>query len=37
MLINIGTDRRALYTVQECYEKRDIEVLLGAGVSAAEP
>ncbi len=36
LLINIGTDRRALYKVQEFYEKRDVEVLLGAGVSAAD-
>lgn len=36
LLINIGTDRKALYKVQEFYEKRDVEVLLGAGVSAAD-
>lgn len=36
LLINIGTDRKALYKVQEFYEKRDVEVLLGAGVSATD-
>lgn len=36
LLINIGTDRKALYKVQEFYEKRDTEVLLGEGVSASD-
>jgi len=36
ILINIGTDRKALYKIQEFYEKRDTEVLLGEGVSASD-
>lgn len=36
LLINIGTDRQALYKVQEFYEKRDTEVLLGEGVCASD-
>ncbi|WP_274435607.1 IS1634 family transposase [Alicyclobacillus sp. ALC3] len=36
LLINIGTDRKALYKVQEFYEERDVEVLLGEGVSFAD-
>lgn len=36
LLINIGTDRKALYKVKEFYEKRDVEVLLGEGVSAED-
>lgn len=36
LLINIGTDRKALYKVKEFYEKRDVEVLLGEGVSCAD-
>lgn len=36
LLINIATDRKALYKVQEFYEKRDTEVLLGQGVQASD-
>lgn len=36
LLIKIGTDRRVLYKVQEFYEKRDVEVLFGAGVTSAD-
>jgi len=36
LLVNIGTDRKALYKVQEFYEKRDVEVLLGEGVVASD-
>ena len=36
MLIDIGTDRTALYRVEEFYAKRDVEVLLGQGVSASD-
>ncbi|WP_303802764.1 IS1634 family transposase [Alicyclobacillus macrosporangiidus] len=36
LLINIGTDRTALYRVEEFYAKRDVEVLLGEGVSASD-
>lgn len=36
LLINIGTERKALYKVQEFYERRDIEVLLGGGVVASD-
>lgn len=36
LLINIGTDRKALYKVQEFYEKRDTEVLLGEGILASD-
>ena len=36
LLINIGTDRKALYKVQRFYERRDVEVLLGEGVTASD-
>ncbi|GGI96476.1 hypothetical protein GCM10010885_02740 [Alicyclobacillus cellulosilyticus] len=36
LLINVGTDREALYRVEEFYAKRDTEVLLGEGVSAED-
>lgn len=36
LLINIGTDRIALYRVEEFYAKRDAEVLLGEGVSVSD-
>ncbi|WP_236011752.1 DUF4277 domain-containing protein, partial [Alicyclobacillus fructus] len=34
LLVNIGTNREALYRVEEFYAQRDVEVLLGSGVSA---
>jgi hypothetical protein len=33
LLINMLTDRKALYKVQEFYEDHDIEVLLGEGIT----
>ncbi|MCL6600472.1 MAG: IS1634 family transposase [Alicyclobacillus macrosporangiidus] len=34
LLLNILTDRKALYRVQRFYERQDIELLLGPGISA---
>ncbi|MCL6443557.1 MAG: IS1634 family transposase, partial [Alicyclobacillus sp.] len=34
LLVNIGTDRQALYQVEKFYAKRDVTALLGPGVSA---
>ncbi len=34
LLINILTDRKALYHVQRFYERQDVELLLGPGVTA---
>lgn len=36
LLVNIGTDRKALYKVQEFYARRDTEVLLGEGIMASD-
>lgn len=36
LLINIGTNREALYRVEEFYAQRDVEVLLGSGVCAED-
>ncbi len=36
LLINIATDRKALYKVSEFYEKMDTELLFGDGVTAAD-
>lgn len=36
LLINIATDRKALYKVSEFYEKMDTELLFGDGVMAAD-
>ncbi|WP_245629139.1 IS1634 family transposase [Alicyclobacillus shizuokensis] len=36
LLINVGTNREALYRVEEFYAKRDTEVLLGEGVSTED-
>lgn len=36
LLINIATDRKALYKVSEFYEKMDTELLFGDGISAAD-
>ena len=36
LLINIATDRQALYKVSEFYEKMDTELLFGDGVTAAD-
>lgn len=36
LLINIATDRKALYKVAEFYEKMDTELLFGDGVTAAD-
>lgn len=36
LLINIATDRKALYKVAESYEKMDTELLFGDGVTAGD-
>nr|WP_067935153.1 DUF4277 domain-containing protein [Alicyclobacillus kakegawensis] len=36
LLINVGTNREALYRVEEFYAQHDTEVLLGEGVSAED-
>jgi len=36
LLINIATDRQALYKISEFYEKMDTELLFGDGVTAAD-
>jgi len=36
LLINIATDRKALYKVSEFYEKMDTELLFGDGIMAAD-
>lgn len=34
LLVNIGTDRKALYEVEKFYGKQDMEVVLGPGIAA---
>ncbi|MCL6445395.1 MAG: IS1634 family transposase [Alicyclobacillus sp.] len=36
LLINIGTNRRALYQVEKFYAQQDVEVLMGPGVCAED-
>ncbi|WP_169794278.1 IS1634 family transposase, partial [Alicyclobacillus shizuokensis] len=36
LLVNIATDRRALYQVEKFYAERDVEVLMGSGVRAED-